>query len=62
MTIYTRFGSEVELLERPDRRGFVNCRRVVDDSRRDFHVSDLRADTREDQKKLADFESDPEAA
>ena len=43
--ITTRFGSEVQILQKPDFGGFVTVRRVADGAIRDWHLSKLKADS-----------------
>jgi len=48
MAIHTRFGSELKVLKPADENGYVDCERIQDGSKRDFHVSDLLWDTQEE--------------
>lgn len=48
MTITTRYGSEVKVIEPMDSQGWVKVKRISDDSDQEYHSSDLRADTQEE--------------
>ena len=40
--ITSRFGSEVQILQKPDFGGFVRIKRLMDGAVRDWHRSELR--------------------
>lgn len=50
--ITTRFGSEIEILEPADSEGWVKCKRVSDGAEREWHCSELAADTPEERKEI----------
>lgn len=49
MAIYTKFGSEISIVEKKD-KGWLLCKRLSDNSLHEWHMSELRAD--EGQKEI----------
>lgn len=50
--ITTRFGSEVEVLEPADDDGWVKVKRLPQGDEREWHASELRADSPEEFNKV----------
>ncbi|MCR4319779.1 MAG: hypothetical protein NUV74_05510 [Candidatus Brocadiaceae bacterium] len=46
----SRFGCEVKVLGDVDAEGYVKALRMEDNSEREYHLGDLRTDTKEDEQ------------
>lgn len=50
----SRFGSNLKITGEVDAEGYVKCLRLEDSSTREYHLSDLRTDTPEDEQWVKD--------